>query len=157
MGRGFITVLEFLVVISLFSMFVGLIITTNTNDAIISHTEEFAELVRYKGCITEEMYYDVVEGFDAPVDVRFEAVRKPVLANPDSGDTLEFTKDVLSAIESGDGIYRMNIGDEIQVIVRKPSGNYFDYIVGTLSGKGMKDENPVVAIKGGMILNTQYD
>ena len=55
MGRRIVTVFEVLLIMTLFSMFAALVITTSDNDNIVENTESFVELVRYKGCITDEM------------------------------------------------------------------------------------------------------
>ena len=162
MGRRIVAVFELLLMVSLFALFAALIITTNTNDAIIESTESFVELVRYKGCITEDMYNDFLGEFSTPVDIKFVGTRHNEI---DDIDTLQFTGDVLEAIENPDddaanGIlahtYTMNVGDELQVVVRKMSSNFFDSMVGMLTGQGASSETPAIAIKGGMILNTQY-
>lgn len=162
MGRRIVAVFELLLMVSLFALFAALIITTNTNDAIIESTESFVELVRYKGCITEDMYNDFLGEFSTPVDIKFIVTRHNEI---DDIDTLQFTGDVLEAIENPDddvanGIlahtYTMNVGDELQVVVRKMSSNFFDSMVGMLTGQGASSETPAIAIKGGMILNTQY-
>ena len=54
------------------------------------------------------------------------------------------------------GTYTMKVGDEIQVIVRKTTSTYFDNLMGFITGTGPASSSPAVAIKGGMILNTQY-
>ena len=156
MASRIVTVFEILIVATLFSLFAALGITTTTNDKIIENTESFVELVRYKGCITQDWYYDFIDSFDSPVDVRIEVTRTPELATADTGTTLQFTQDVIDAIDGPDHIYKMNVGDEINVTVRKPSGNYYDNIVGVFTGQRAKGGNPAIAIKGGMILNTQY-
>lgn len=162
MGKRIVTIFEILITVSLFSMFAALIITTNTNDTIIEATEEFVELVRYKGCITDNMYADFLGEMPTPVDVHFVVTRQETL---NEGDTLEFTGDVLQALENTstdlkNGVlantYTMNVGDEIQVTVRKISSNFFDDIVGSMTGSVSPATKPAVAIKGGMILNTQY-
>lgn len=164
MAKRVITVFEILIFVTLFSMFASFVITTTTNDAIIDNTEEFVELVRYKGCITDQMYYDFIDSFSTPVDVSISVERQPVLATPDTMPTLEWTKDVVLAFDTDadgdgvrDGMYKMNAGDEIEVIVRKPSGSYYDSIISRLSGNAYSVDKPVVAVKGGMILNTQWD
>ena len=55
-----------------------------------------------------------------------------------------------------DGMFKFNVGDEIEVVVRKPAGNYFDELVTSISGGRGAREDLIVAVKGGMILNTQY-
>jgi hypothetical protein len=162
MGRRIVTVLEILIVVTLFSMFGGLIITSATNDAIIEHTEDFVETVRYKGCITDDMYYEFIDGFNSVVDVSFIVTKKATVSvegSDDVVDTIELTNNVVSTFQNSNAaarIYKMNVGDEIEVIVRKPSGNYYDRIMGSLTGQMNAGENPIIARKGGMILNTQY-
>ena len=157
MGSRIITIFEILIITTLFSMFSALGITTSTNDQIIENTEEFVELVRYKGCITQDWYHSFISGFDSPVDVRITVKRMPELATPDSLPTIEFTQDIVDAIDKPEGVYKMTPGDEIEVVVRKPSGSFYDNVMSTLSGGKAGSTDPAVAIKGGMILNSQYD
>lgn len=157
MGKRIATLFELLIALTLFALFAGMVITTHSNNAIISHTEEFVEMTRYKGCITEETYKAFLDSFDSVVDVRIQVDRKDVLGGPDALDSTEFTQDVVNTIASDpDGIYRMKVGDEITVIVRRPAGNLYDTIIGSLSGMKAQGGSPVIAIKGGMILNEQY-
>lgn len=160
LGKRITFIFSLLIGMILFALFGTLVATTNTNDAIIEHTEEFVELVRYKGCISEKAYYDFLKGFDVPVEVRITATRKP--GPGETGNSLEFTQDIINAFSTdmdgdgkADGLYRMNPGDEISVVVRKPSGNLFDSLNRLLSGQDAGVIDPVVAVKGGMILNTQ--
>lgn len=162
MGRRIVTVFEVLLIMTLFSMFAALVITTTDNDNIVENTESFVELVRYKGCITDEMYSDFIGGFRSPVDVSIVVTKKGQL---NEGDTIQFTGDVVDALENERtnvaagiiaGTYTMKVGDEIQVIVRKTTSTYFDNLMGFITGTGPASSSPAVAIKGGMILNTQY-
>lgn len=162
MGKRILTVFEIAIAVILFTLFSAMVITTNTNDAIIENTEEFVELVRYKGCITDEMYSEFLQKFNVPVNVKINVTRHDTITG---AETLQFTGDVLQAIHSttndpGNGIvantYTMRVGDEIEVIVRKSAGGFYDSIVGILNHKGATEESPVIATKGGMILNTQY-
>lgn len=154
MGRRIVGVLELLIIVTLFSLFAALVITTNSNDRIIEQTEEFVELVRYKGCITSETYNEFLNGFNTPVDVSISVTRKPNVTASVAVETMQFDGDIAEAL-AADNIYRMNVGDEIQVVVRKASASYYDSIVSMLTGSG-RSNNPAIAIKGGMILNTQY-
>lgn len=165
MGKRIVTVLELLIAVTLFAMFAALIVTTSTNDDIIEKTENFVELVRYKGCITDDMYDEFLDSFNVPVDISFEVTRQPSVldandALADGGGILEFTGDVINAIEDDHRIpantYTMDVGDQIEVVVRKASPNFYDGIVGMLTGAGASSDRPAIAIKGGMILNTQY-
>lgn len=157
-GKRIVTLFEILIVTTLFAMFAGIVITSHTNDAIISHTEEFVEMVRYKGCITKNTYDDFLKGFDTPVEVNIQVTRKPQLSTPGALNTVEMTQDVVNTMAAdANGLYRMNVGDEIQVIVRKPSGNLYNTLIGSITGQYAAGDKPAIAIKGGMILNTQYD
>ena len=162
LGRQITTMMEILIMITLFAMFSTLAITMNVNSAIIDNTEDFVELVRYKGVITESMYYEFINGFQTPVSATIIVKKKPILAANSDIETIYWTNDVITAFgadENGDGkrdgLFKMNPGDEIEVIVRKPSGNYYDTVISSLTGGGSVYD-PVIAVKGGMILNKQY-
>lgn len=158
MGKKVLIIFEVLIAMTLFAMYSSLMLTEDSNDEIINTTEEFVETVRYKGCITDDMYYEFLNEFNSPVDIRFIVTRKGVI--DDTTDSMEFTHDVINAINSGSSpsecVYKMNVGDEIQVIVRKPSGTSYNTLIGSITGQGSGYTNPVIALKGGMILNTQY-
>lgn len=115
-------------------------------------------MVRYKGFITKNTYDDFLKGFDTPVEVNIQVTRKPQLSTPGALDTVQMTQDVVNTMAAdANGLYRMNVGDEIQVIVRKPSGNLYNTLIGSITGQYAAGDKPAIAIKGGMILNTQYD
>lgn len=160
MGKRIVAVFEILLLTTLFAFFATFVITTNQNTAITEHTENFVELVRYKGCITQSMYYDFLNGFTTPVDISFAVERQAFLSGTNDATSFEFTKDVIEAIESDDPaighIYKMQAGDNIQVTVRKPAGMVYNHVVGAASGNYTGSENPVIAAKGGMVLNEQY-
>ncbi len=161
MARKITTIFEMLIFATLFSLFAALVLTTETNDAIIESTEEFVDTVRYKGCITENMYYEFLNKFRVPVSISFSISHYSTTGN--TLPTLNFTNDVFAAFEADadadgkpDRIYKMNPGDEITVTVRKPSGNYYDSIASRIAGNTSLHDNPVIAARGGMILNAQY-
>ena len=157
MGKRIVALFEILITVTLFAMFSGIVITTRSNEAIVDHTEEFVELVRYKGCITQQMYNDFLNGFDSVVDVKIAATRKDPLGSPSDPKTIQFTKDIVGTIEStADHVYPLYVGDEFDVVVRRPARSMYSTIVGSLSGQYARDDCPVIAIKGGMILNEQY-
>ncbi len=156
MAKKIVTVFELLIFTTLFSLFAALVLTTETNDAIIENTEEFVDTVRYKGCITKNMYYEFLDQFKTPVSIDFSVTRYPVSVTGSGLPSLNFTNDILQAFDTPDGMYKMNPGDEITVTVRKPSGNYYDAIAGRIAGNTTLHDNHVIAVKGGMILNAQY-
>lgn len=158
MARRIVTVFEILILTTLFVFFTAFVITTNQNTAIIESTENFVELVRYKGCLTEEMYTNFLNEFNTPVSVEI-FVEKQSSTNADDPVEYEFTKEILQDIQRDkpNDIYRMKTGDVIQIIVRKPSATLYDTVVGKLTGSYGHGSNPVVTQKGGMILNEQYD
>ncbi len=162
MGKKILTAFEILIAVTLFAMFSAMVITTSTNDVIIENTEQFVETVRYKGCITEQMYNEFLDGFDTPVNVHITVTKKDAITGNES---LQFTNDIIEAVHStandpANGIvahtYTMRVGDEIEVCVRKNSATFYDSIVGIFTHQGQIKDNPMIAIKGGMILNTQY-
>lgn len=157
MGRRIQYILEILIFLTLFSMFSSFTITTYQTDDIIDVTEEFTELVRYKGCITEDMYFEYLEQYPTPVSLTFVIEKGKVLQTSQYLSAYEFTGDVMEAI-STDGIYKMEVGDSIQVIVRKQGRSYFDALMGAVTKTSERNSvNPIVAVKGGLILNEQYD
>lgn len=112
--------------------------------------------------ITEQMYNEFLDGFDTPVNVHITVTKKDAITGNES---LQFTNDIIEAVHStandpANGIvahtYTMRVGDEIEVCVRKNSATFYDSIVGIFTHQGQIKDNPMIAIKGGMILNTQY-
>lgn len=160
MGRRVVAVFEILLLTTIFVFFTAFVITSNQNVAITEHTEAFVELVRYKGCITQTMYNDFLNGFNTPIDVSITVERQSFLAGDGQAMSYEFTKDVVEALEDDsaeiDHTYRMQAGDNIQVAVRKPAGTLYDAVASMAVGHGSSSTNPVITIKGGMILNEQY-
>ena len=153
-------ILEILIFLTLFSIFSSFTITTYQTDEIIDVTEEFTELIRYKGCITEDMYYEYLEKYPTPISMTFVIEKGKVLQTSSYLSSYEFTGDVLSHFnpDDGDGIYKMEVGDSIQVIVRKQGRSYFDALMGSVTKLSQQNSvNPIVAVKGGLILNEQYE
>ena len=158
MARRIITVFEILILTTLFVFFAAFVITTNQNTAIIENTENFVELVRYKGCITEEMYTDFLNGFNTPVSVEISVEKQPS-TDEDVPAEYEFTEEILQDVQRDkpNNIYRMETGDVIRIVVRKPSATLYDAVVGKLTGSYGYGDSPTITQKGGMILNEQYD
>ena len=161
MGRRIQYILEILIFLTLFSIFSSFTITTYQTDEIIDVTEEFTELIRYKGCITEDMYYEYLEKYPTPVSITFVIEKKKVLQTSEYLAEYAFTGDVMDALSSEDEedrIYKMEVGDSIQVIVRKQGRSYFDALMGSVTKLSQQNSvNPIVAVKGGLILNEQYE
>lgn len=155
MGRRLLFFFEVVILLTLFVFFASLAATTLQNDRIIDITENFAETVRYKGCITRTMYDDLLKDYPTPVEVNFEVTKAPVLVSNDDAKSLRFTSEVIDGIYGSENIYKMNTGDSIRIIVRKAGPTWFDTMVSAMTGEGATD-HPIIAIKGGMILNEQY-
>lgn len=155
MGKRLLFFFEVVILLTLFVFFSSLAATTIQNDRIVDITENFAEVVRYKGCITRTMYDDLLASYPTPVEVNFEVTKAPALVTNDDIKSLEFTAEVIDGVYGAENIYKMNTGDSIQIVVRKAGPTWFDTMVSALTGEGTTD-HPIIAIKGGMILNEQY-
>ena len=140
MGKRLLFLMETLILFSCITIFGALTATTYQNDRIRDVTEDFAETVRYKGCITRSMYEELLKGIPTTVQVNFEIEKHHDLVAVDQPHNMRFTKDVT---------------DEFTVTVRKVSPTMLDALVGSLTGEGTT-EYPLIAVKGGMILNEQY-
>ena len=62
MGKRLLFLMETLILFSCITIFGALTATTYQNDRIRDVTEDFAETVRYKGCITRSMYEELLKG-----------------------------------------------------------------------------------------------
>lgn len=153
-GKRLLYIFEILILVTLFAFFSSFVVTTNQNDAIVDETEQFSEMVRYKGCITEKMYTDFLKKMPTPVKIGFQVTKGKVLETNNSPISKTFTNEIFESIEAI-GYYPMRVGDEIQVTVRKTSPTYFDKMVELMTRKGAY-QTPIIAIKGGLILNEQY-
>ena len=155
MGRRLLFFFEVLILLTLFVFFSSLAVTTMENDRIVDITENFTETVRYKGCITRTMYDDLLAEFPTPVEVNFEVTKAPAIVSDSVPESLQFTAEVIDGVYGPENIYKLNTGDSIEVIVRKAGPTWFDTMVNAMSGDGTTD-HPIIAIKGGMILNEQW-
>lgn len=156
MGKRLLFFFEVLIMLTLFLLFGSLAATTLQNDRIVDVTESFAEVVRYKGCITRSMYDELLASFPTAVNVNFEVTKKPALVTAEDIKDVEFSNEVIADVYGSTGIYTMQTGDMFTVIVHKASPTWFDTIVSAMTGEGTT-QSPVIAVKGGMILNEQYD
>ena len=154
MDRRLSYLFEFIIVLTLFSMFAAFTITTTQNEQIVDITENFTEMIRYKGCITADMYNGTLRKYPTPVKITFIVEKNKVLSLNGDAHNKVFSKDIIESIETT-GLYGMKVGDEVQVVVRKNSPTYFDSVVGALTNR-QSTTNPVIAVKGGLILNEQY-
>ena len=155
MGKRLLFLMETLILFTCIVFFGSLTATTYQNDRVRDVTENFAEMVRYKGCITRSMYEDLLKNIPTTVQVNFEVEKHHDLVASDQPMNLRFTKDVIDEIYSSTQIYPLDVGDEFTVTVRKASPTLFDAMVSTLTGEGSKDY-PLIAVKGGLVLNEQY-
>lgn len=154
-AKQLLTIMEFLLFLTLFSFIGAFVTTTNENDRIVDATEEFTELVRYKGCVTKQMYEDFRNHISTPVKVNFIIDKAKVMEEDNAPLSQDFTADVLEALDAS-GIYTMSAGDQIRVVVRKLTPTTFDHVSGIYSGQVRGGAMPIIAIKGGLILNEQY-
>lgn len=187
MGRRFQYIFEVIILLTLFSLFSSFTITTYQTDQIVEITEEFVELIRYKGCITQDMYMEYLEKYPCPVSLSFTVEKAKALNTSQYMSGYRFTNDVVTAItnnsygkeeiENGDtpsaeqqyylesnpeqiykNMYVFDVGDSVQVIVRKQGRSYFDSLISSVSHMSTRsDPTPIVAMKGGLILNAQYE
>lgn len=154
-AKQLLTIFEFILILTVFALIGSFEITVQENDRIVDATEQFTELVRYKGCITKQMYEDFREQISTPIKVNFIVEKGKTLKQSDELLNANFTEDVLEHLDAS-GLYAMSAGDEIKVVVRKLSPTSFDRTVGMLTGQMRGGANPVIAIKGGLVLNEQY-
>lgn len=154
-GRRLLYFMEILLLLTLFAFFTSFVITTNQNDVIVDATEDFTELIRYKGAVTETMYEDFLNQMPTTVKVSFVIDKDTILDVEDEPLSQDYSQEVLEALDSI-GYYAMNVGDQVKVIVRKTSPTLFDKVTEMLTGHSSGDPQPIIAIKGGLVLNEQY-
>lgn len=154
-GRRLLYIMEIILLMTLFAFFTSFVITTNQNDTIVDATEEFSELIRYKGAITESMYDNFLDEMPTPVKVSFVVDKGSILELDDQPLDQDYSQEVLEALDSI-GYYTMKVGDQVKVIVRKTSPTLFDKVTELLTGQSSGDQQPIIAIKGGLVLNEQY-
>lgn len=147
--------MEIILLLTLFAFFTSFVITTSQNDTIVDATEEFSELIRYKGAVTETMYNDFLDKMPTPVRINFVIDKGSVLELEDQPLNQNYSQEVLQALDST-GYYPMEVGDQVKVIVRKTSPTMFDMVTELLTGQHSGDQQPIIAIKGGLVLNEQY-
>ena len=155
MWKRLLFLMETLILFTCIVFFGSLTATTYQNDRVRDVTENFAEMVRYKGCITRSMYEDLLKDIPTTVQVNLEIEKHHDLVAADQPMNLRFTKDVIDEIYSSTQIYPLEVGDEFTITVRKASPTMFDAMVSALTGEGSKDY-PLIAVKGGLVLNEQY-
>lgn len=155
MGRRLLFLMETLILFTCIVFFGSLTATTYQNDRIRDIAENFSEMVRYKGCITRTMYEDLLKNVPTAVEVDFEIEKKHALVAANQPLNLRFTKDVTDALYDASQIYPLEVGDEFTITIRKASPTLFDAVVSSVNGNGTK-EHPLIAVKGGLVLNEQY-
>ena len=121
MVKRLLFLFEALILLTLFIFFGSLAATTLQNDRIIDETENFVEVARYKGCITKSMYEGFLVSLPTVVDVNFEVIKVPELVSSEEIKDLDFTHEVIEAVYGASGMYTMETGDMLSVIVRKAS------------------------------------
>ena len=155
MVKRLLFLFEALILLTLFIFFGSLAATTLQNDRIIDETENFVEVARYKGCITKSIYEDFLVSLPTVVDVNFEVSKAPELVTSEDIKDIDFTHEVIEDVYGASGMYTMESGDMLSVTVRKASPTWLDTMIGAMTGEGTT-EYPLIAVKGGMILNEQY-
>lgn len=154
-GKRLLYIMEIVLLMTLFAFFTSFVITTNQNDTIVDATEEFSELIRYKGAITESMYDNFLDEIPTTVKVSFVIDKSSILELADQPLDQDYSQEVLEALDSI-GYYTMKVGDQVKVIVRKTSPTLFDKVTEILTGQSSGDPQPIIAVKGGLVLNEQY-
>ena len=154
-GRRLLYLVEVILLLTLFAFFTSFVITTNQNDLIVDATEEFSEMIRYKGTITKNMYEEFLEKMPTAVKVGFVVDKGKVLQKDDDPLSVNFSQEVWTALDNT-GYYTLKVGDQIKIIVRKTSPTLFDKVSEMLTGQGSGMQQPVIAVKGGLVLNEQY-
>ena len=101
------------------------------------------------------MYEGFLVSLPTVVDVNFEVIKVPELVSSEEIKDLDFTHEVIEGVYGASGMYTMETGDMLSVIVRKASPTWLDTMIGAMTGEGTS-EYPLIAVKGGMILNEQY-
>lgn len=154
MGGRILTIFQIKVSVIIFLLISSIIITDVQSTRMKEYTESFAETVRHKGYITKEMYEDYLKSVSLTT-IKISLIhdkRSPFLK--DDVLNLRFTRDIVEEIYRN-GIYKLKVGDDFEVILRKATPKYFDTIIGILTQK-IPSRYKVIAAKGGMILNEQY-
>lgn len=156
-GKRLLYILEVTLLLTLFAFFTSFVVTTSQNDQIVDATEEFAEFIRYKGVITEKTYDDFLTKIPTAVKVSFVIDKGHRLTLDDQPLDEVFTQEVFAALDDeSKGYYPLQVGDSIKVIVRKTSPTLFDKTTELLTGQSSGELSPIIAIKGGLVLNEQY-
>ena len=98
-GRRLLYIMEIILLMTLFAFFTSFVITTNQNDTIVDATEEFSELIRYKGAITESMYDNFLDEMPTPVKVSFVVDKGSILELDDQPLDQNYSQEVLEALD----------------------------------------------------------
>lgn len=151
---------KILLLFSFFSFFIGFslissfYVTSNNISLMKEQNRDFVETIRYKGFVTDKMYYSYLKKFNIPVSVSFEHRKnKDVTVEKDVIDAV-FTKEILDEI-SKNKIYKFNKNDEIVIRVRKRGITFFEANIKALTGLGFNKDR-IISKEGGVILNEQY-
>lgn len=156
MGKRLLFLMETLILLTCIIIFGALAATTYQNDRIRDIAENFAEVVRYKGCITKTMYDDLLAELPTAVKVSFNIEKHHDLVVNDAPLNLRLTKDVIDQIyDNSSHLYPLETGDTFTIIIRKASPTLLDSMVSSMTGEGA-EEYPLIAVKGGLVLNEQY-
>lgn len=155
MGSRILTIIEINIYVCIFLLIIAVIVTDTQTSAMKDSTRDFVETIRYKGYITQEMYEDYLRSLSFTT-VKIELVHS--IAGEFSNNNvldLRFTKDIIDEIYTN-GLYKLNEGDDIRIILQKASPTYFQAITSIFTGK-QPIGYTLITVNGGMVLNEQYN
>lgn len=185
MGNKIVTLITTFVVLMAFILLVAFISTSEQLDRSDQLIQEFTETVRYKGYITHDQYISLVNSIpftDFKVQITHFLENEDLVLSPGVSN-MRFTRQILgngnsdkgypirgengTTFYSGTllytqtspdvdkGIYKMQVGDRIQVDLILMEGTFFDSIVWAITGSGV-NELKKVSSASGIILNEKY-
>lgn len=182
MGNKITTIVTTVIILIVFMMMAAFISTDTQIDESKQIIRSFTEDIQYKGYLTYDQYIDVVNSIPyknikiqithikrddystyrpGTLDMSFTtqimggANDKGYKIHTNDGDIYSGTLLCTSGDKDNQGIYKFEVGDQVQVDLVVMESTFFDAVVGTLTGKG----SPAVKIltsESGVILNTKY-
>lgn len=184
MGNKITTIITTFIVLMIFILMVSFITTDQQIDTSVSAVQNFAETIRYNGYITYDQYVSLLNKLpykymrveithiladndnkysNGTLDMRFTS---QILGDKDNiGYIVKTIEDV--DINSGTllyngspttsrGIYKMAIGDQVQVDLVVMDTTFFDSIISIISGKATSPIK-ILTSASGVVLNEKYD
>lgn len=182
MGNKITTIVTTVIILIVFMMMAAFISTDTQTDEAKQVVRSFTEDIQYKGYVTYDQYMDAVNSIPykniklqithikrddyntykpGTLDMKFTTQimggsnDKGYAIHTNEGDIFSGTLLCTSGDKSNQGIYKFEVGDQVQVDLVVMESTFFDAVVGTLTGKG----SPAVKIMettSGVILNTKY-